>query len=52
MLSSAITEGEKRDLERKIVELETQKSAADQRVKELETHNSVLEKQCKIDNQK
>ena len=44
MLSNSITEGEKKDLESNILELEAQKSAVSKRVEELETQNSSLEK--------
>ena len=51
MLSSAITEGEKRDMESKVSELETQKNKANQRAEELDIQNSLLEEQLKISNE-
>ena len=41
-MSANITEGEKRDLEGKVLELEARKDIADKRIKELEIHNSLL----------
>ena len=52
MLSNAITEGEKKDLESKILELEAHKSSICNQVEDLETENNSLEKQIKVDNEK
>ena len=41
-LSIAITEGEKRDLEDKVSELEKQKVAASKRTEEMESQNNIL----------
>ena len=51
-MSVAITEGEKRDLESKVSELEKKKVVADNTTEELEIHNNLLEKQLKVENEK
>ena len=52
MLSNAITEGEKKDLESNILELEVQKSIVSKQVEEIETLDSSLEKHLKMANEK
>ena len=52
ILLSEITKGEKRDLESKVSDLETQKKVANQRPKELETQNNLLDKKLKVANEK
>ena len=48
VLSANITEGEKKNLERKVLELENKKDTADKRIEELEIQNSLLDKQIKV----
>ena len=45
VLSVNIVEGEKRDLEKSIAEVEKKENAADKRVKELEVQNNLLNEQ-------
>ena len=52
VLSANITEAEKKDLERKVLELEKQRATTDKRVEELEIQNSLLDKQLKVANKK
>ena len=52
VLSANITEGEKSDLEGKVLELETKKDTTDKRIKELEIHNSLIAEQLKVANEK
>ena len=51
-LSVAITEGEKRDIERKVSELEEQKVTADKRAEEIEIQNNSLVEQLKVAKEK
>ena len=51
-LSVAINEGEKRDLEIKVLELEKKKATTDKRVEELETQNILLKEQLRVENEK
>ena len=51
VLLATITEGEKKDLERKVLELEKKKYTANKRVEELEIQKSLLDKQIKEENE-
>ena len=52
VLSANITKGEKRDLEGKVLELETQKDTVEKRIKELDIQNILLAEKLKVANEK
>ena len=52
VLSANIIEGEKKDLERRVIDIEKEKGTTDKRVEELEVQNSLLDKQLKAANEK
>ena len=52
VLSTTITERDKRDLENKVSELENQRATTDKTVEKLEMENSFLDCKLKVENEK